>query len=293
MQGTCICEHSTLVCAFQAVQLQLCNQCPDDAGAGGGSVTFGAPMVLYSEAPAEMYKQLHALAKAAQGRAKKQKLQHHNFVNNADAVPRFLGGSLNAVHQAVESYVPSMSVSKFAFPICSVSLDEHALSWHVTWSASWVAFVCLELDVVSNHRCYMRPYWCILVQHHCTFLKDALCPCRLFGRHQRIFCHLVCTTSFMDLRSGRLTHQDAAQQAVQQAMLSMQSKSAIIWMPGTCPKLLGSQAFGLVGSWITRYNLTDESMADAMAVLLMGGIASSLSCTGMHYRILVAECWQS
>lgn len=72
-------------------------------------------MVLYSEAPAEMYKQLHALAKAAQGRAKKQKLQHHNFVNNADAVPRFLGGSLNAVHQAVESYAPSMSVSRCAF----------------------------------------------------------------------------------------------------------------------------------------------------------------------------------
>ena len=91
-------------------------QDPDiGAGAGGGSVTFGAPMVLYSEAPAEMYKQLHALAKAAQGRAKKQKLQHHNFVNNADAVPRFLGGSLNAVHQAVESYVPSMSVSRCAF----------------------------------------------------------------------------------------------------------------------------------------------------------------------------------
>ena len=71
-------------------------------------------MVLYSEASSEMYKQLHLLAKAAQGRAKKQKLQHHNFVNNADAVPRFLGSSLNAVHQAVESYVPSMSVSKCA-----------------------------------------------------------------------------------------------------------------------------------------------------------------------------------
>ena len=72
-------------------------------------------MVLYSDAPAEMYEQLHALAKAAQGRAKKQKLQHHNFVNNADAVPRFLGASLDAVHQAVESYVPSMSVSGCAF----------------------------------------------------------------------------------------------------------------------------------------------------------------------------------
>lgn len=80
-------------------------------------------MVLYSEASAEMYKQLHSLAKAAQGRAKTQKLQHHNFVNNADAVPRFLGGSLNAVHQAVEGYVPSMSVSCASAPaklvVCS------------------------------------------------------------------------------------------------------------------------------------------------------------------------------
>lgn len=74
-------------------------------------MTFGAPMVLYSEAPVEMYKQLHALAKAAQGRGRKQKIHCHNYVNNADAVPRFLGGSLNAVHQALESYVPSMSVS--------------------------------------------------------------------------------------------------------------------------------------------------------------------------------------
>ncbi|KAL3143242.1 hypothetical protein ABBQ38_002093 [Trebouxia sp. C0009 RCD-2024] len=77
--------------------------------AGGGSVTFGAPMVLYSEAPAEMYKQLHALARAAQGRGRRQKLHYHNYVNNADAVPRFLGGSLNTVHQALESYIPSMS----------------------------------------------------------------------------------------------------------------------------------------------------------------------------------------
>ena len=83
-----------------------------DADAGGGSVTFGAPMVLYSEAPAEMYKQLHALARAAQGRGRRQKLHCHNYVNNADAVPRFLGGSLNSVHQALESYVPSMSVSR-------------------------------------------------------------------------------------------------------------------------------------------------------------------------------------
>ena len=76
-------------------------------------------MVLYSESPSQLYKQLHALEKAAEGRGRKRKLQCHNFVNNADAVPRFLGGSLNAVHQAVESYVPSMSVRSSA-PAISV-----------------------------------------------------------------------------------------------------------------------------------------------------------------------------
>lgn len=80
--------------------------------AGGGSVTFGAPMVLYSEDPPQMYKQLHMLERAAEGRGRKRKLQCHNFVNNTDAVPRFLGGSLNAVHQAVESYAPSMKAMR-------------------------------------------------------------------------------------------------------------------------------------------------------------------------------------
>lgn len=67
-------------------------------------------MVLYSQHPAQMYKQLQDLQKAAQGRGRTHKLQCHNYVNNADAVPRCLGSSLNAVHQAVETYVPSMSV---------------------------------------------------------------------------------------------------------------------------------------------------------------------------------------
>ena len=80
--------------------------------AGGGSVTFGAPMVLYSQHPAEMYKQLQDLQKAAHGRKRTHRLQCHNYVNNADAVPRSLGSSLNAVHQAVEGYVAAMSVSK-------------------------------------------------------------------------------------------------------------------------------------------------------------------------------------
>ena len=80
--------------------------------AGGGSVTFGAPMVLYSQHPAEMYKQLQDLQNAAHGRKRTHRLQCHNYVNNADAVPRSLGSSLSALHHAVEDYVPAMSVSK-------------------------------------------------------------------------------------------------------------------------------------------------------------------------------------
>ena len=76
-------------------------------------MTFGAPMVLYTDNPSTMYQQLHTLQRTAESRGRKRKLQIHNFVNNADAVPRFLGGSLNAVHSAVEAYVPSMSVSFF------------------------------------------------------------------------------------------------------------------------------------------------------------------------------------
>lgn len=71
-------------------------------------------MVLYSDDPSQMYKQLHALHRAAEGRGRKRKLQCHNFVNNADAVPRFLGSSLDAVHQAVENYAPSMSVRSWS-----------------------------------------------------------------------------------------------------------------------------------------------------------------------------------
>lgn len=68
-------------------------------------------MVLYSNNPAQMYKQLQELQKAAQGRRRTFKLQCHNYVNNADAVPRSLGSSLDALHQAVESVMPSLSVS--------------------------------------------------------------------------------------------------------------------------------------------------------------------------------------
>ena len=88
-------------------------------------------MVLYSEVPSEMYKQLHKLEQAAEGRGRKHKLQCHNFVNNADAVPRFLGGSLNTVHQALETYAPSMSVSRLGhmrFKLCNAVMKQIAVS---------------------------------------------------------------------------------------------------------------------------------------------------------------------
>lgn len=78
-------------------------------------------MVLYSNNPAEMYTQLQDLQKAAQGRRRMPHLQCHNYVNNADAVPRSLGSSLDALHQAVESYVPIMGVSLSALTL----LDHH------------------------------------------------------------------------------------------------------------------------------------------------------------------------
>ena len=79
--------------------------------AGGGSVTFGAPMTLYATNAAVLYQQLAAFEEAAEATyAGQAKLQFHNFVNNADIVPRLLGTSLDTVHDAVEGYIPSMKV---------------------------------------------------------------------------------------------------------------------------------------------------------------------------------------
>lgn len=76
--------------------------------AGGGCVTFGAPMVLYSTDRAALYQKLAQLEEAAEARHPATPLHFHNFVNNADLVPRLLGKSLDSVHAAVEYYIPSM-----------------------------------------------------------------------------------------------------------------------------------------------------------------------------------------
>ena len=68
-------------------------------------------MALYATNAAVLYQQLAAFEEAAEATyAGQAKLQFHNFVNNADIVPRLLGTSLDTVHDAVEGYIPSMKV---------------------------------------------------------------------------------------------------------------------------------------------------------------------------------------
>ncbi|KAK9814112.1 hypothetical protein WJX72_000806 [[Myrmecia] bisecta] len=79
--------------------------------AGGGSVTFGAPMVIHSQHPDALYERLtslEAFAERQAGRRSRPRLHFHNFVNNADVVPRLLGRSLDSVHSMMEYYVPYM-----------------------------------------------------------------------------------------------------------------------------------------------------------------------------------------
>ena len=51
--------------------------------AGGGSVTFGAPMVVYSQQAAQLYKRLQKMEAHAEkdAGARHPPLQFHNFVN--------------------------------------------------------------------------------------------------------------------------------------------------------------------------------------------------------------------
>ncbi len=75
-------------------------------------MTFGAPMVVHSEAPERLYRQLATMERRAEasGGADAPQLQFHNLVNNADVVPRLLGTSLDVVHAVMESYVPLIKV---------------------------------------------------------------------------------------------------------------------------------------------------------------------------------------
>ena len=75
-------------------------------------MTFGAPMVLHSLSPEEAYASLaqHMARHGPQGQA----LHIHNFVNNADVVPRLLGPQLDGMYQAVHALVPSIQVRSTA-----------------------------------------------------------------------------------------------------------------------------------------------------------------------------------
>lgn len=93
--------------------------------AGGGTVTFGAPMVVYSDQPEQLYQQLATMERAAEASGSGRRgrggaagstegtgpqLQFHNLVNNADVVPRLLGTSLDTLHATLESYLPLIRV---------------------------------------------------------------------------------------------------------------------------------------------------------------------------------------
>lgn len=95
--------------------------------AGGGSVTFGAPMVVYSNDARAAYRQLEDLEQFAEANCVDgAKLEFHNFVNNADIVPRLLGTSLDSVHEAMEGYIPSMKVHSL---IMHIQGSGFCLSW--------------------------------------------------------------------------------------------------------------------------------------------------------------------
>eukprot|EP00884_Botryococcus_braunii_P015289 jgi/Botrbrau1/2443/Bobra.0226s0002.1 len=66
-------------------------------GGGGGVVTFGAPMVVYSENSSALSSHLQALERFAEDAAgSRPRLHFHNWVNNADLVVRLLKAFLGA-----------------------------------------------------------------------------------------------------------------------------------------------------------------------------------------------------
>lgn len=68
-------------------------------------------MVLYSKDKSALYHKLAVLEELAKGQSPSHaKLHFHNFVNNADLVPRLLGTSLDSVHGVIEGYIPAMKV---------------------------------------------------------------------------------------------------------------------------------------------------------------------------------------
>lgn len=68
-------------------------------------------MVLYTTDKPSLYQELGILEEHAENQSPgRTKLHFHNFVNNADLVPRLLGTSLDSVHNTVERFIPSMKV---------------------------------------------------------------------------------------------------------------------------------------------------------------------------------------
>ena len=90
-------------------------------------MTFGAPMVVHSEVPERLYRQLATMERRAEasGGADAPQLQFHNLVNNADVVPRLLGTSLDVVHAVMESYVPLIKVGEVPG---AASLPDHIIT---------------------------------------------------------------------------------------------------------------------------------------------------------------------
>ena len=64
-------------------------------------------MVVHSVETAQAYEQLKALEPELDEGCT---LSFHNYVNNADPVPRLLGSSLDQVHGWLETWVPKIKV---------------------------------------------------------------------------------------------------------------------------------------------------------------------------------------
>lgn len=109
-------------------------------------MTFGAPMVIQAHESALLYEQLEALDGFAQAQLPAGcRIQYHNFVNNADIVPRLLGSSLESVHGAVEAYIPSM---KACFVLVLGHTHPNALKIG--------SLCCTFLDTKGPQQCLQR-----------------------------------------------------------------------------------------------------------------------------------------
>ena len=68
-------------------------------------------MVIHASDSVKLYQELADLEHTI-GMQHGGALSFHNFVNNADPVPRLLGGSLDAVHGYLEAKLPQIKVRR-------------------------------------------------------------------------------------------------------------------------------------------------------------------------------------